>query len=257
VTTATRHQTSTGALVVTGGGRGIGAQIALRAARAGRPVALIYRSRPGNAAQIVGEIEAAGGQAIAIRADVGCEDDVAQAFAAADSALGPLGGLVNNAVWAGPPRTLAELSASELDDVFRTNVFGAFLCSREAARRLSTKSGGGGGGIVTLSSAYAVSTGAPGNWVHFAASKASLETMSRGLARELAGQGIRVNVVRPGVIATETRFGQPKEHRDQVLGQVPLARMGTADEVAAAVLWLLSEDASYVTGATLDVAGGL
>jgi NAD(P)-dependent dehydrogenase (short-subunit alcohol dehydrogenase family) len=257
VTTATKYRMNSAALVVTGGGRGIGAQIALRAGRSGMPVALIYHSRPDNAAQIAGEIEAAGGQAIAIRADVGCQADVERAFAAADSTLGPLGGLVNNAVWAGPPRTLAELPASELEDVFRTNVFGAFFCSREAARRLSTKNGGGGGSIVTLSSAHAVNTGAPGNWVHFAASKASLETMSRGLARELAGQGIRVNVVRPGVIATESRLGQPEEHLDRTLRQVPLARMGTADEVAGAVLWLLSEDASYVTGATLDVAGGL
>ena len=257
MTTAGTPRTNRGALVVTGGGRGIGAQIALRAAQGGTPVALIYHSRPGNAARVVGKIEAAGGQAIAIRADVGSEADVARAFTAADSALGPLGGLVNNAVWTGPPRTLAELPASELEDVFRTNVFGAFLCSREAARHLSTANGGRGGGIVTLSSAHAVNTGAPGNWVHFAASKASLETMSRGLARELAGQDIRVNVVRPGVIATETRLGQPKDHLDQTLQQVPLRRMGTADEVAAAVLWLLSDDASYVTGATLDVAGGL
>ena len=257
MTTAGTPRTNQGVLVVTGGGRGIGAQIALRAAQGGTPVALIYHSRPGNAARVVGKIEAAGGQAIAIRADVGSEADVARAFTAADSALGPLGGLVNNAVWTGPPRTLAELPASELEDVFRTNVFGAFLCSREAARHLSTANGGRGGGIVTLSSAHAVNTGAPGNWVHFAASKASLETMSRGLARELAGQDIRVNVVRPGVIATETRLGQPKDHLDQTLQQVPLRRMGTADEVAAAVLWLLSDDASYVTGATLDVAGGL
>lgn len=245
------------ALVVTGGGRGIGAQIALRAAQGGTPVALIYYSRPDNAARVAGQIEAAGGQAIAIRADVGSEADVARAFTAADSALGPLGGLVNNAVWAGPPRTLAELPASELEAVFRTNVFGAFLCSREAARRLSTANGARGGAIVTLSSAHAVNTGAPGNWVHFAASKASLETMSRGLARELAGQGIRVNVVRPGVIATETRLGQPRDHLERTLRQVPLARMGTADEVATAVLWLLSDEASYVTGAALDVAGGL
>jgi NAD(P)-dependent dehydrogenase (short-subunit alcohol dehydrogenase family) len=254
VTTSRMNQ---GTLVVTGGGRGIGAQIALRAARGGTPVALIYRSRPDNAAQVVGEIEAAGGQAIAIRADVGSETEVARAFTAADSALGPLGGLVNNAVWAGPPRTLAELPASELHDVFRTNVFGAFHCTREAARRLSRANGGHGGGIVMLSSAHAVTTGAPGNWVHFAASKASLETMTRGLARELAGEGIRVNVVRPGVIGTESRLGQPKDHLDRTLRQVPLARMGTADEVASAVLWLLSDDASYVTGATLDVAGGL
>lgn len=245
------------ALVVTGGGRGIGARIAVRAAQGGTPVALLYRSRPEDAAAVVREIETDGGRAMAIRADVGCEADVARAFAAAESALGSLGGLVNNAVLAGAPRTLAELTGRELEDVFRTNVFGAFFCCREAAGRLSTKNGGGGGGIVTLSSAHAVNTGAPGNWVHFAASKASVETMSRGLAKELAGQGIRVNVVRPGVIATESRLGQPKEHLDRTLGQVPLARMGHTDEVAAAVLWLLSEDASYVTGATLDVAGGL
>jgi NAD(P)-dependent dehydrogenase (short-subunit alcohol dehydrogenase family) len=257
VTPATPGAPRPGALVVTGGGRGIGAQIAVRAARGGTPTALIYRSRPENAARVVGEIEAAGGRAMAIQADVGSEADVAAAFTAADAAFGPLGGLVNNAVLAGAPRRLAELPASELEQVFRTNVFGAFLCSREAAKRLSTKNGGAGGGIVTLSSAHAVNTGAPGNWVHFAASKAALETMSRGLAKELAADGIRVNVVRPGVIATETRLGQPKDHLDRALGQVPLARMGTAGEVAAAVLWLLSDDASYVTGATLDVAGGL
>jgi NAD(P)-dependent dehydrogenase (short-subunit alcohol dehydrogenase family) len=248
---------NSGALVVTGGGRGIGAQIALRAARHGTPVALIYRSRPDNAARVADQIEAAGGQAVAIQADVGSHADVARAFTAVDAAFGSLSGLVNNAVVVGPPRRLAELPTGELEAVFRTNVLGAFACSREAAKRLSTKHGGRGGGIVTLSSAHAVNTGAPGNWVHFAASKAALETMSRGLAKELAADGIRVNVVRPGVIATETRLGQPKEHLDRVLGQVPLARMGTAEEVAAAVLWLLSEDASYITGATLDVAGGL
>jgi len=257
VTTVTNSAPNSGALVVTGGGRGIGAQIALRAARHGTPVALIYRSRPGNAAWVAGQIEAAGGRAVAIQADVGSESDVAHAFTAVDTTFGSLGGLVNNAVLAGPPRGLAELPARKLEAVFRTNVFGAFLCSREAARRLSTKSGGRGGGIVTLSSAHAVNTGAPGNWVHFAASKAALETMSRGLAKELAADGIRVNTVRPGVIATETRLGQPKDHLNRALGQVPLARMGTADEVAAAVLWLLSDEASYVTGATLDVAGGL
>jgi NAD(P)-dependent dehydrogenase (short-subunit alcohol dehydrogenase family) len=253
----TGDSTSPRALVVTGAGRGIGARIAIRAARTGIPVALIYRSRPDNAARVVREIDSAGGRATAIQADVGNEADVARAFTAADSALGSLGGLVNNAALAGPPRTLTELSSAELEDVFRTNVFGAFLCCREAARRLSTSNGGEGGGIVTLSSAHAVNTGAPGNWVHFAASKAALETMTRGLAKELASQGIRVNTVRPGVIATETRLSQPKEHLDRALGQAPLARMGTTDEVAAAVLWLLSDEASYVTGATLDVAGGL
>lgn len=241
-------------LIVTGGGRGIGAQIALRAGQAGVPVAVLYHSRPGNAARVVSDIRAGGGRAMAIGADVGREDDVTRAFAAAEAELGPLGGLVNNSVLSGPPRRLADLPASELEEVFRTNVFGAFLCCREAARRMPAR---GGGAIVTLSSAYAVMTGAPGTWVHFAASKASLETMSRGLARELAADGIRVNVVRPGVIATESRRTQPREHVDRALGQVPLARMGTAGEVAAAVLWLLSDEASYVTGATLDVTGGL
>jgi NAD(P)-dependent dehydrogenase (short-subunit alcohol dehydrogenase family) len=245
-----------GALVVTGGGRGIGAQIALRAARGGTPVALLYRSRPENARQVAGEIEAAGGRAMAITADVGSETDVARAFEAVDAALGPLGGLVNNAVAAGQPRRLADLPAAELEEVFRTNVLGAFFCSREAAARLSTKKGGSGGGIVLVSSAYAVNTGAPG-WTHFAASKASLETMSLGLAKELAPEGIRVNVLRPGVIATESRLGQPEEFRNRALAQIPMARMGDAAEVAAAALWLLSDDASYVTGATLDITGGL
>jgi NAD(P)-dependent dehydrogenase (short-subunit alcohol dehydrogenase family) len=248
---------SPGALVVIGGGRGIGARIAVQAAQGGAPVALVYRSRPDNAARVVAEIKAAGGRAIAIAADVGSEADVARAFEAVDATLGPVGGLVNNAVMAGPPRRLAELPADELEVVFRTNVLGAFFCCREAARRLSTKNGGDGGGIVLVSSAHAVNTGAPGNWVHFAASKASLETMSRGLAKELAAEGIRVNVVRPGVIATESRLGQPKEHLDRTVAQIPLERMGDAADVAAAMLWLLSDDASYVTGATLDVAGGL
>ncbi len=253
MTSATRQP----ALIVTGGGRGIGARIAVRAARAGTPVGLLYLSRPDNAARVADEINTAGGTAVAIQADVGAEDDVIRAFAAAQEALGPVGGLVNNAVLPGPPRRLADLPAHELEAVFRTNVLGAFLCCREAARRMSTSNGGAGGVIVTLSSAYAVRSGAPGNWVHFAASKAALDTMSRGLARELAGEGIRVNLVRPGVIATESRLGQPKEHLERTLHQVPLGRMGTADEVAVAVLWLLSDEASYVTGAELDVAGGL
>jgi NAD(P)-dependent dehydrogenase (short-subunit alcohol dehydrogenase family) len=252
-----QYPANSGALIVTGGGRGIGAQIAIRAARAGTPVAVLYHSRPDNAARVVDEIETSGGRAAAINADVGSEADVVRAFAAAEDALGPLGALVNNAVLSGPPRKLAELPACELEEVFRTNVFGAFLCSQQAARRMSVRSGGGGGAIVMLSSAHAVTTGAPGNWIHFAASKACLETMSRGMARELAADGIRVNVVRPGAIATESRRGQPPEHLDRVLAQIPLDRMGSPDEVAAAVLWLLSEDASYITGATLDVAGGM
>jgi NAD(P)-dependent dehydrogenase (short-subunit alcohol dehydrogenase family) len=248
---------SPGTLVVTGGGRGIGAQIALDAGQSGMSIALIYRSRPDNAARIVGQIEAHGGRAIAIEADVGSESDVLRAFEAVDNSLGPIGGLVCNAVMAGPPRRLAELGSDDLELVFRTNVYGAFFCARQAAERLSTQNGGEGGGIVLISSAHAVNTGAPGNWVHFAASKGALETMGRGLAKELAAEGIRVNVVRPGAIATESRLSQPKDHLKRTMAQVPMARMGQVTEVADAVLWLLSSDSSYVTGAMLDVAGGL
>jgi NAD(P)-dependent dehydrogenase (short-subunit alcohol dehydrogenase family) len=134
--------------------------------------------------------------------------------------------LSTNAVVAGPPRRFVDLPLDEVELVFRTNVIGGFLCVREAVKRFSTESGGIGGGIVLMSSAHAVNTGAPGNWVHFASSKAALETMARGLAKELAPQGIRVNVVRPGVIATESRLGQPTDHLDRTVGQIPMARMG-------------------------------
>ncbi len=248
----------TGALVVTGGGRGIGAEIAKGAARAGMPVALVYRSCSDAAADVVGEIEAAGGRAIAIAADIGSEAEAMRAFTEIDRAFGRICGLVNNAVLApAAPARLTELRMADLEAVFRTNVFGAFLCAREAAKRLSTRHGGAGGAIVSLSSAVAVKTGGPGAYVAFSASKGAVETMSRGLAAELAAEGIRVNVVRPGVIATETRFTQSEEYLNRVLAQVPMARMGKASEVAAAVLWLLSPEASYVTGAVLDVAGGV
>jgi len=206
------------ALVVTGGGRGIGAQIALRAARAGAPVALIYRSRSDDASRVVGEIEKAGGRAIAIAADIGHEADVRRAFQAVDDTFGSLGGLVNNAVFAGEPARLAELRIEELESVFRTNVFGAFLCSREAVNRLSTKNGGSGGGIVMLSSVVAIKTGAPGTWVHFSASKGAVETLSLGLAKEVAAEGIRVNIVRCGVIATETRLTQDQDYLSRAFG---------------------------------------
>jgi NAD(P)-dependent dehydrogenase (short-subunit alcohol dehydrogenase family) len=245
-----------GALVVTGGGRGIGAQVALGAARAGTPVALINRTHSEAALRVVAEIEAAGGRAIAIAADIGDETEVTRAFRIVDDELGRLGGVVNNAVFPGAPGPLVELRAGELERVFRTNVYGAFWCAREAARRMSTRSGGHGGRIVSMSSSVAIATGAPG-WVHFAASKGALETMSRGLAKELAGDGIRVNVVRAGVIATESRLSQDEGFRNRALAQVPVGRMGAPSEAAAAVLWLLSDEASYVSGAVLDVTGGM
>ena len=246
-----------GALVVTGAGRGIGAEIARQGAGAGRPVVLVYRSGAQAAAAVVAQIEQAGGRAISVGADVGCESEMERVFAAADDEFGGVCGLVNNAVYAGTPTALAQLSMAELDAVLRTNVRGAFLCSQLAARRMSTDAAGAGGGIVSMSSAVAVKTGAPGSWVHFAASKAALETMSLGLARELASVGVRVNVVRCGLIDTESRLAQPQDYRRRLLDQVPLQRYGTPSEVAQAVLWLLSDQAAYVTGATLDVAGGL
>jgi NAD(P)-dependent dehydrogenase (short-subunit alcohol dehydrogenase family) len=245
-----------GALVITGGGRGIGAQIALGAAGAGTPVALVYRSRSDAASRVVAEIEAAGGRAIAIASDVGSETDVLRAFDIVDHAFGNLSGLVNNAVTAGEPTRLAELRMEQLELLFRTNVFGSFLCAREAAKRLSIRNGGSGGAIVTMSSSVAIKTGGPGAYVSFSACKGALETMSQGLAKELAEEGVRVNVVRCGVIDTETRRTQGEDRIQRLLAQVPMARMGTPTEVAAAVLWLLSAEASYVTGATLDVTGG-
>lgn len=246
-----------GALIVTGGIRGIGAEIARRAAATGQAVALIYHTRSEAAASVVREIEATGGRALAVAADVGDEAAVERAFSAADQAFGSVSGLVNAAVFAGPSARVVDTEMANVERAFRTNVFGALHCARALIRRTSTRTGGSGGAIVTLTSAVAERTGGAGSWVPFSASKVALETLSRGLAKELAPEGIRVNVVRCGVIGTETRFTQPKEYLERTLLQVPLARMGQPSEVAAAALWLLSEQASYVTGAILDVAGGL
>jgi len=242
------------ALVITGAANGIGARTAILARR---PVAILHRTRADEAGEVAAQIERAGGRAIAIAADIGVEADVVRAFETIDRTFGGVSGLVNNAVDPGPRRRLADLATEDLERVFRTNVLGAFFCTREAAKRMSTNNGGAGGAVVSMSSLLAVKTGAPGAWVHFASSKAALETMSYGLAKELAPEGIRVNVVRCGVIATERRLGQDKDFRDQALAQVAMGRMGDPDEVAKAVLWLLSDDAAYVTGATVDVAGGL
>jgi NAD(P)-dependent dehydrogenase (short-subunit alcohol dehydrogenase family) len=244
-----------GALVITGGSRGLGAELAVRAARSGAAIAIVHRERADRAAAVVREIEASGGRAIALAADIGDERAVVQAFEVIDRELGGVAGLVNNAVDAGPPMPFLELRAGDVERVFRTNAFGAMWCSREAARRMSTRLGGRGGAIVSLSSAVAVTTGAPGSWVHFAASKAALETLSRGLAKEFALDGIRVNIVRVGVMLTETRMTQSEDYRRRLLAQVPIGRMAEVSEVASAVLWLLSSRASYVTGAELDVAG--
>ena len=250
------HNLPAGALVVTGGARGIGAEICRRAARLATPVAVIYRRNDDAAGQVVAEISAAGGRALALRTDVGNEDEVVRTFAKVEAEFGSIGGLVNCAVEPGNPTPFDKLAAEDLEAVFQTNLFGAWYCAREAVKRMSRRTGGRGGAIVSLSSAIAVKTGAPG-WVHFAAAKAALETMSLGLARETAADGVRVNVVRAGVIATATRLGQRKDYLERATAQIPMVRMGDPTEIADAVLWLLSAEASYVTGATLDVTGGI
>jgi NAD(P)-dependent dehydrogenase (short-subunit alcohol dehydrogenase family) len=244
------------ALVVTGGGRGIGARIAKRAAASGMPVAFLFHSRHEDAADTLRELQAFGVRASAIQADVANEADVMRAFAQIDDEFGGIGGLVNNAATNGGRARLEELTVAQLESVFRTNVFGSFLCAREAARRMSTRSGGNGGAIVNISSG-ASRTGSPGVWVHYAASKGAIETMSNGLAKELAVDGIRVNAIRAGVIDTDVHQGHGEDRLKQLLAFVPMKRMGQPDEVAAAAMWLLSSEASYVTGAILDVSGGL
>lgn len=248
---------SGGALIVTGAARGIGAQVARQAAQAGTPVALFYRSSAGPAGRVVSDIESAGGRAVALQADLCDEAQVARAFEAVDGTFGGLAGLVNNAVYAGEPTRLADLQMAQVEYIMRANLLGVLICVREAARRLSTRNGGAGGAIVSLSSSRAVSTGGAGGWLPLAASKAAIEAVSRGLAVDLADDGIRVNVVRVGVADTETRRSQGADYVKQLVAHVPMRRIGSVEEVSAAVLWLLSPHASYVTGATLDVTGGL
>ncbi len=244
-----------GVLVVTGGSRGIGAATARLAAARGWSVVVNYMSDVTAAEAVTADIRKAGGDAIAVRGDVGVPEDVEHIFRAADR-LGPLGGLVNNAGAAGSPLRVADLTAERLAETFRTNVAGSFLCAQAAIRRLSTKSGGSGGAIVNLTSA-AARIGGAGMYVDYAAAKGAIDTFTVGLALEVAGEGIRVNAVRPGIIDTDfhARSGEP-DRAKRLAALVPLARPGTADEVANTVLWLLSSEASYLTGSILDVTGG-
>lgn len=244
------------ALLVTGAGRGIGSRIAVQAAGAGHPVVIVYRSRRDEAEETLRLVKEQGSDGLLIRADVGVEEDILRVFDAVDTRFDGLAGLVNNAASNGGRARLTDLKREQLALTFETNVYGPFICAREAARRMSTKHGGSGGVIVNVSSG-ASKIGSPGVWVHYASSKAALEVMSLGLSKELASEGIRVNVVRCGVIDTEVHAGHGEDRLQQLMSQVPLARMGTPDEVAAAVMFLLSEQASYITGAVLDVSGGL
>ncbi len=243
-------------LLVTGASRGIGAACAVRAAEAGWDVGVHFH-RDGDAARrVAAQVRAAGRRACTLQADVGDDAAIEAMFRQLDTELGPLGGLVNNAGIVDVAQRVDEMSAARIRRLFDVNVVGAFVCAREAVRRMSTRHGGRGGAIVNLSS-VAARVSSPGIYVDYAASKAAIDNFTVGLAREVAAEGIRVNGVRPGIIDTEIHAtsGMLALARDAVAA-IPLQRMGRADEVAQSVVFLLSDTAGYVTGATLDVAGG-
>jgi NAD(P)-dependent dehydrogenase (short-subunit alcohol dehydrogenase family) len=242
--------------VITGGGRGIGAATARLAAERGYAVCVNYRRNGAAADEVVGEIRAFGGTALAVQADVALESDVMRLFEAVDAELGPISALVNNAGILEQQTRVEHLDAARIDRVFATNVRGAFLCAREAVRRMSTAHGGAGGAIVNVSS-RAAQLGAPGEYVDYAASKAAVDALTIGLAREVAGEGIRVNGVRAGIIYTDIHADGGEPGRVDRLGPtLPMRRGGHPIEVARAILWLVSDEASYSTGTFIDVAGG-
>jgi len=242
-------------LLVTGGSRGIGAATARLAAAQGWAVAVNYSANSLAADEVVRAIRAAGGTAMTVQADVANEAQVLRMFEQVDARLGRLTGLVNNAGLVDAGQPVAEHSVARWRRMFEINVIGSFLCAREAVRRMSTRYGGAGGSIVNLSSA-AARLGSPGEYVDYAASKAAIDTFTIGLAKEVGGEGIRVNAVRPGLIETEIHAsgGRPDRVRELQAG-VPMQRGGTADEVAEAIVWLLSDKASYTTMSLLDVSG--
>jgi NAD(P)-dependent dehydrogenase (short-subunit alcohol dehydrogenase family) len=243
-------------LLITGASRGIGAATARLAARRGWAVAVNYHRQADAAQAVVDAIRADGGRAVALAGDVANEADVLRLFADTEAALGPLSALVNNAGVLAPQMPLADMDVARWQRMLATNVLGPLLCCREAVRRLSTRRGGQGGAIVNVSSA-AARLGSPGEYVDYAASKGALDTLTLGLAKEVAAEGIRVNGVRPGFIYTDMHADGGEPGRvDRVKAGIPLQRGGQPEEVAAAILWLLSDEASFTTGHMLDVAGG-
>ena len=245
-----------GVLMVTGGGRGIGAATARLAARRGYAVCVNFLRNRAAAEGVAQEIRDGGGRAVAVGGDVAVEADVVQLFQACDRALGPLTALVNNAGIVERQSRVEAMDAARLQRMFATNVVGAFLCAREAIRRMSTRHGGRGGAIVNISSG-AARLGSPGEYVDYAASKGAIDTMTLGLAKELAAEGIRVNCVRPGFVHTDIHASGGEPNRiERLRDSIPMKRGGDPEEVARAVLWLLSDEASYSTGAILDVTGG-
>ena len=243
-------------LLITGGGRGIGAAVARLAAAQGWDVALNAVRDMASAQAVAAEVQALGRRALAVQADVSDEAAVQALFTRVDAELGPLRGLVNNAGVVDIAQRVDQMSLGRWQRMFAINVQGTFLCTREALRRMSTQHGGTGGSIVNLSSA-AARLGSAGQYVDYAAAKAAIDTFTLGVAREVAHEGVRVNAVRPGIIDTDIHAsgGQP-DRVQRMAPQVPMQRAGTAEEVAQAVVWLLSDQASYTTGSVLDVAGG-
>ena len=243
-------------VLVTGGSRGIGKAAALAAAGAGYDVAISYRQDRGAADAVVERVRAQGRRGLAVGADSADEGAIVRLFAEVDRELGPVGALVNNAGIVGRTGRVDEMTADDVNRVLALNVTGCFIAAREAVKRMSTRHGGRGGGIVNVSSA-ASRLGSPGEFVHYAASKGAVDTFTIGLAREVANEGIRVNAVRPGMIDTEIHASSGNPERvARITPTVPMKRIGTPEEVARTILWLLSDGASYVTGAIVDVSGG-
>ncbi|MET3178601.1 UNVERIFIED_ORG: NAD(P)-dependent dehydrogenase (short-subunit alcohol dehydrogenase family) [Variovorax guangxiensis] len=243
-------------LLITGGGRGIGAATALLAASRGYAVAVNYATNSLAADEVVRTIRDGGGNAMAVQADVGDEAQVTAMFRKVDARFGRLTALVNNAGVVDVTARVDEMSVARLERMFRINVIGSFVCAREAVRRMSTRYGGSGGAIVNISSG-AARLGSPGQYVDYAASKGAIDTFTIGLAKEVAEEGIRVNAVRPGLIDTEIHAsGGLPDRAFELAPTVPMKRTGTAEEIAGAIIWLLSPEASYTTTALLDVTGG-
>jgi len=242
--------------VITGASRGIGAATAILAGNRGYAVCVNYLRNPDSAREIVEAIRGGGGQALAVGADVSVEADVLRLFETVDRELGPVTALVNNAGVLEKQMRVEDMEAARIRRVLEANVVGAFLCAREAVRRMSTRRGGKGGAIVNVSSA-AARLGSPDEYVDYAASKGAVDTMTIGLAKEVAADGIRVNAVRPGLIVTDIHAAGGEPGRvERLKGSVPMRRGGMPEEVATAILWLLSDEASFTTGALVDVSGG-
>jgi NAD(P)-dependent dehydrogenase (short-subunit alcohol dehydrogenase family) len=243
-------------ILITGASRGIGAATALEAAKRGYAVCINYHRNFGAAAKLSLDIKKAGGSAMILPADVGVESEVVAMFQKLDQTYGPLTALVNNAGFTEKQTRVEEMNAARIHRVFSTNVTGSFLCAREAIKRMSTKHGGQGGAIVNVSS-LAAQLGGPGEYIDYAAAKGAIDTMTVGLAKEVADEGIRVNGVRPGLIYTEFHAGGGDPERvDRLKETIPMKRGGMPEEIAKAILWLLSDEASYCTGTILNVSGG-